>query len=402
MREFSIEKGIVIDDIDKVVRGIGKISGKQIPDAETIRKFIMNEKNTRFYLDNKCNCRMQPEGDTKYLWLDSGFTDPQGNPVMISLLKESGEYIGHYIGTMNNLADKIREHYPRNIRDINKNLETFKKKYLNKAASREYIHIDDEQAYLLGLCNGKDSNTLMADLLRDIVIISEPEEEVTAKAAGETAEEVMEEAGYGMSLEEKEITVGLLLDAIDGMQSYIDELLAEIEKFNSEDRVRMQELEAKNEEYKKALVQMRSFMETEAGETEEKEITGFGGHELLGRNGKILVLGATALDMNTMNGIAKLYGFQKKDFEYETDYSKIKNFTGRMSNGERYSAVILGACPHKVAGLGDWSSLIEKCRRSEEMPWAIDARSRSGELKVTKESFKLALMGICEELKKAG
>ena len=134
-------------------------------------------------------------------------------------------------------------------------------------------------------------------------------------------------------------------------------------------------------------------------EEEEIETTGFGGHELLGRNGKILVLGATALDMNTMNGIAKLYGFQKKDFEYENDYTKIKNFTGRMSNGERYSAVIFGACPHKVANLGDWSSIIEKCRQCDEMPFAIDARSHSGELKVTKESFKLALMGVCKELR---
>jgi hypothetical protein len=60
--------------------------------------------------------------------------------------------------------------------------------------------------------------------------------------------------------------------------------------------------------------------------------------------------------------------------------------------------VILGACPHKVQNLGDWSSLIEKCKNTEGMPIAIDARSRSGELKVTKESFREALLEITKQL----
>lgn len=33
------------------------------------------------------------------------------------------------------------------------------------------------------------------------------------------------------------------------------------------------------------------------------------------------------------------------------------------------------------------------------MPCAYDARSHSGELKVTKESFKAALWNVCNELK---
>lgn len=130
-------------------------------------------------------------------------------------------------------------------------------------------------------------------------------------------EEVIEaddvkEPAYDMNFREKEITIGLLLETIDGMQNYIDELLGEIEKFNSGDKVRMAELEAKNEEYKAALVRMRNFVEEETVQEIEPEEQGIGGHSLLGRNGKILVLGASALDQNTMNGIAKLYGFHKK------------------------------------------------------------------------------------------
>ena len=113
------------------------------------------------------------------------------------------------------------------------------------------------------------------------------------------------------------------------------------------------------------------------------------------------MLGATSLDISTMSGIAKLYGFEKKDFCFETDYSKVVNFAGRINNGEKYAAIILGACPHKGAGLGDWSSLIEKCKQDPAMPMAFDARSMSGELKVTKESFKTVLSQICSMLMEA-
>lgn len=73
-------------------------------------------------------------------------------------------------------------------------------------------------------------------------------------------EEVIEaddvkEPAYDMNFREKEITIGLLLETIDGMQNYIDELLGEIEKFNSGDKVRMAELEAKMKSIKLRLLE---------------------------------------------------------------------------------------------------------------------------------------------------
>ena len=40
----------------------------------------------------------------------------------------------------------------------------------------------------------------------------------------------------------------------------------------------------------------------------------------------------------------------------ETDYEKVKSMAGRVSYGERYSAIILGACPHKVISQDNPSS----------------------------------------------
>jgi hypothetical protein len=108
MQEFMIDNGIVIDDIEGVMEGIAKLSGKQMPSPQTIKKFITNEKSTKFYIDDKCSCKMHPDRDTVYLWLDSGFTSSYGDPIMISLLnKGAGGYTGHFYGTMDSLAGSI-------------------------------------------------------------------------------------------------------------------------------------------------------------------------------------------------------------------------------------------------------------------------------------------------------
>ena len=397
MSELIIENGVIIDDAEAVLEGITKLSGKRISGAETFKKFITKEKATRFYIDNKCTCKMQPDKDTVYLWLDSGFTDYYGNPIMISLLNSHGEYRGHYVGSFQSLSNSIQGFFTRNTRDIKRNLGSLRNKYENKIADRKIKHIEDENEFLLSLCNEEETIGAMRFILDGIHV--EYSETIEENAEEIETGESEKEPAYDMNFREKEITIGLLLETIDGMQSYIDELLGEIEKFHSEDKIKIAELEAKNKEYKAALVRMRTFVEEEAAHGSENVEEGFGGHSLLGKNGKILVLGATALDQNTMNGIAKLYGFEKKDLEYETDYTKVVNFAARINNCDRYAAIIFGACPHKVAGLGDWSSIIEKCRQCEEMPCAYDARSHSGELKVTKESFKAALWNVCRELK---
>ena len=385
MKDLRIDTNIVITDIEGVLRGIAEISGQPVPDEGTIFKFISQEENTRFYIDNKGNSKMQPEGEAVYLWLDSGFVDYNGNPIFISLINSLGTYSGYYYGIAKDLMKSIKAFFPKNGKLINNNLGAFRDKYEKKIAAREHLHIYDEQQYLLDICNSKSEVDYWSDLFEGIKILAddEPENVIDEKIVDEPT----------MTVEEEEITVGLLLDTIDSMQNYIDELLAEIEKCYIEDKAKIEELEEKNAEYKRALMQVRDFMEDGA---EEDESTDFlGGHELLERKGKILILGATSIDINTMIGIAKFYGFEKKDFCFETDYKKVINFAGRINNGDKYAAIILGACPHKVAGLGDWSSIIEKCKQDPTMPIAFDARSMTGELKVTKESFKTVLSQVC-------
>ncbi len=393
MREFVIENGIVIDDVDSVVEGIRNITGKSLSDAETLKKFITKEKATKYYIDKKCVAKMQPDKDSVYLWLDSGFVDRYGNSVMISLLNDNyGGYTGHYFGTMDVLANTIKNYFPKNSKDINRNLCNLKNKYQNKIADRSHRHIESEQEYLIMLCNGESTCSEIEELINGLNVNFEEFEEVHESSCIDIETSKSIETGINMTFKEEEITIGLLLDAIDEMQDYINDLLEELKKSN-ENKIKLQQLEQRNKDLEQALVNIRAY--NSSNSTSDIDVKkGLNGHDLLGKKGKILVLGATALDEKTMNGIAKQYGFMKNDFDYMLDYDKIKSFTGRSNKLGKYSAIILGACPHKVQNLGDWSSLIDKCKNMEGMPIAVDARSRSGELKVTKESFRQALIGI--------
>lgn len=129
-------------------------------------------------------------------------------------------------------------------------------------------------------------------------------------------------------------------------------------------------------------------------------LTGFSGHDLLGAHKKILVLGAANIGDDKLQAIARNdFGFEKKDFVFVIDYTKIVNAAGRLDDFEKYDAVICGKMPHKVCKLGDWSSLIVKFAQEVFGPYAIEAQNNAGELIINKESFREALADICEHLR---
>ena len=81
------------------------------------------------------------------------------------------------------------------------------------------------------------------------------------------------------------------------------------------------------------------------------------------------------------------------------DYEKVKNAGSRIHASERFAAVIFGNCPHKVAGMGNYSNIIDEFKSRANCPIAVDARNEAGGLKITKQSFKKALADICRQLK---
>lgn len=394
MTEMIIEKGIVIDDVESVLCGIRELSARKIEDFETIKKFILSEKNTKFYLDNKLNSYMQPDQGCIYIWLDTGYIDYKGNPILISLLRSWEGFVGHVVGTIHTLAESVRSFFRLNRNMVSSKMAAFRSKYESKVDTRDIKHIEDEQDYLMKSCCSSASESVFARKFTELGI------DVSALSSDQEPEtvEFKEDKEETLSAVEEEITIGLLLEKMERMHAYMDELLQLVENVSNESSTQIADLQKKNEEYKRVIVQMRTFSHLE--EATEKDLEEMTGHDLLGEHSKILVIGGQELGVNIMQGIAKIYGFDKKDFEF-VDYDKAKNFTDRICKDGKYRAVIFGACPHKTVGLAGYSSTVEKMKNEPGMPYVADARSKSGKLKVTKESFKSALEMICQDMRLA-
>lgn len=115
---------------------------------------------------------------------------------------------------------------------------------------------------------------------------------------------------------------------------------------------------------------------------------------------RILVIGATGVDSNKLIGIAKSLGVMKDQIDFMLDYEKNKRFDiDSLKFSSPYSGIMIGPIAHKVIGLGDYSSMIQKVQKEEGFPPSVEIRTEAGELKLTKSSFKKALEKILDQIK---
>ena len=107
---------------------------------------------------------------------------------------------------------------------------------------------------------------------------------------------------------------------------------------------------------------------------------------------KVLVLGASHLPERYMHGIAKSLGLEKEQLDLRTDYAKNKRLDlDRLRYSSPYSGILVGPIAHKVVGLGDHTSVVQKLREEEGFPPAVEIRTASGQLKISKTAFRGAL-----------
>lgn len=393
MTECIIENGFVVDDVESVVTRIKELSKATISDIETVKRFILKEKNTKFYIDSKLNTQMQKDNNSVYVWLDTGYVDMHGNPIFISLLKGAAGFVGHVVGTIIELSNNVKNYFRLSYDAVKQKIQTFKNKYEKKSCERSIKHIREEKQYIMQAMNDESHVSQLAMKIQALGLLEEVVEEP------EEVEPVVVEETF--SEREEKITIGLLLERLDGMSEYIQELLGIIAKGEKELQIKdekFKELQKQNDEYVRALLSIRDFTDKESVK-ESKECPEHYGHELLGNHNKILVIGGGELGSHIMQGIAKELGFEKKDFEL-VEYDKANDFADRIRRNGKYGAIIFGACPHKTSANARYASLLEKLRNTEGMPYVADARTTSGVLKVTKESFRNSLVQVYEYLRK--
>lgn len=115
---------------------------------------------------------------------------------------------------------------------------------------------------------------------------------------------------------------------------------------------------------------------------------------------KIIIMGDDPFvhNKNVIFGIAKKYNILKDQFEFYTDYDKIKKKGQKVIdktwyNGDKYIGIIFGSVPHKTEGNDDYTSLITRVIEEPGFPYAVVCKveSLNGRIKITKTSFTNAL-----------
>ncbi len=118
---------------------------------------------------------------------------------------------------------------------------------------------------------------------------------------------------------------------------------------------------------------------------------------------KILVFGSTKISTSVMTSIAKNMGFDKTQLDFMTDYDNNKNFNFKdIRYHSPYSGILIGPVAHKIAGIGDYSSVLQMLKNEEGYPHIEEIRTIGGDLKVTKTSFKNALRKMITHLDSIG
>jgi len=126
-------------------------------------------------------------------------------------------------------------------------------------------------------------------------------------------------------------------------------------------------------------------------------------HIVTGKRPRILVFGDSQLSVEHLIGIAKSMGIEKEQLDFKLDYEENKRFDfEKIRYCSPYGGILIGPNAHKIVGLGDYSSVIQKLKNEPGFPHVEEIRTHSGELKITKSSFRAALGRLVSYMQSIG
>ncbi len=112
---------------------------------------------------------------------------------------------------------------------------------------------------------------------------------------------------------------------------------------------------------------------------------------------KIVVLGASEVNVRKLRSIAIHAGIDEADIEFCLEYERLKHYDfGKFRDRDLYRAVLFGPGPHSTPGKGQSCSAIEEMEAHPDIyPPAIRIEA-SGGLKITANSFKQAILRVID------
>lgn len=106
----------------------------------------------------------------------------------------------------------------------------------------------------------------------------------------------------------------------------------------------------------------------------------------------IAVIGTGKNKLHVLKAIAKSYGLSDRNIEIVNGFEHSHNIPVDELRGHKWKGVLLGPVPHSIHGVGGHTSLFDFVKDSVGKPVVLmKTNSDSGEVKVTKSSFKAGL-----------
>ena len=105
------------------------------------------------------------------------------------------------------------------------------------------------------------------------------------------------------------------------------------------------------------------------------------------------MFGRVEIKQNVLDAISKDMGIHPDRIDY-ISYDDTTNYDiSNLEYSNKYSDVLVGPVPHKAKNMGDYSSMIEAIEsNSEKFPPLIRVMDETGNLRISKSSFKNALL----------
>ena len=116
---------------------------------------------------------------------------------------------------------------------------------------------------------------------------------------------------------------------------------------------------------------------------------------------RILVFGASTIPTEELQEIAEEVGLADVDMVFQTEYVKLKQYAARIKKDSSLVGIVLGPVPHKIKEESGSTSPTAYFSGAG-FPFVVEAKTYSGQLKITRQSARMAFAVMFQHLLSAG
>lgn len=149
--EFVINQQYILNNMQIALQALWIITQSSESSLENLSNYINNHRDVEFFVTNQLEIKYFSSYNTEYAWLDTGYSTPSGDPVLISFVESGDMPTGGFFGTVDVIASKISEYHGNYAAEIKKNTSKVKKFIAEERSKRPDEALDSCVRNLVGL-----------------------------------------------------------------------------------------------------------------------------------------------------------------------------------------------------------------------------------------------------------